>query len=434
MRRALRLTAALWVAQASLAAAHAADKVVPSTPTLDAAVASVEQNVLAWRRDLHAHPELSNREFRTSKAVAARLRDLGYEVRTDVAHTGVIGVLRRGPGPVVALRADMDALPVTEETGLPFASHERASYDGHEVGVMHACGHDAHTAMLLGVATVLAALRDDLGGTVLLIFQPAEEGAPRGERGGAKLMLEEGAFDAPRPDAVFGLHVTAELPVGHIGIRSGAATASSDRLTIRVKGRQSHAASPWQGVDPIATASRIVLAIEALPAREVDARIPSVVSIGSFQGGVRNNIIPDDVELQGTIRSLDAQQRAALHEKVRRSAQGIAQASGAEAEVVIDEGNPMVWNDPALLARMRPALERAAQVEEVLPWTASEDFAFYAEQVPGLFFWLGVRDPGVAAADAAQIHTPRFDLDEAALPLGVRAMSELALSFLHRSP
>jgi amidohydrolase len=430
MRRARRFHAPLWLALAASAHALAAEPAAES-PSLDALVALALPDVRAWRRDLHAHPELSNREVRTSKLVADRLRAQGYEVRTGVAHTGVIGVLRGGPGPVVALRADMDALPVTEETGLPFASHERGTYEGREVGVMHACGHDAHTAMLLGVAQVLAALRGDLGGTVVLLFQPAEEGAPRGERGGAKLMLEEGALGAPRPDAVFGLHVTAELPVGQVGIRSGAATASSDRLTIRVKGRQSHAASPWQGVDPIATASRIVLAIEALPAREVDVRIPSVVSIGSFQGGVRNNIIPDDAELQGTIRSLDPQQREALHEKVRRSAQGIAQASGAEAEVVIDEGNPMVWNDPALLARMRPALERAAQVEEVLPWTASEDFAFYAQQVPGLFFWLGVREPGVAAADAAQIHTPRFDLDEAALPIGVRAMSELALAFLH---
>ncbi|HXK25199.1 MAG TPA: amidohydrolase [Myxococcota bacterium] len=435
MRRARRFSAPLWLALVASAQAVAGERAAES-PSLEALVAQTLPDVRAWRRDLHAHPELSNREVRTSKLVAKALRAEGYEVRTGVAHTGVIGVLR-GAGPVVALRADMDALPVTEETGLPFASHERATYEGHEVGVMHACGHDAHTAMLLGVAKVLAARRFDLGGTVVLLFQPAEEGAPRGERGGAKLMLEEGAFDAPRPDAVFGLHVTAELPVGHVGIRSGAATASSDRLTIRVKGRQSHAASPWQGVDPIATASRIVLEIESLPAREVDVRIPSVVSIGSFQGGVRNNIIPDEVELQGTIRSLDPQQRAALHEKVRRSAQGIAQASGAEAEVAIEEGNPMVWNDPALLARMRPALERAAgaaEVEEMRPWTAAEDFAFYAQQVPGLFFWLGVRRPDVAVADAAQIHTPRFDLDEAALPLGVRAMSELALAFLHGSP
>jgi len=401
----------------------------PAAPPSDAHA----ERVRAWRRDIHQHPELSNRETRTAKLVADHLAAQGYEVRTGVAHTGVIGVLRGGAGPVVALRADMDALPVVEDTGLPFASRERATYEGRDVGVMHACGHDAHTAILMGVAEALAARRAELAGTVVLLFQPAEEGAPTGERGGASLMLEEGAFAAPRPDAVFGLHVTPELTAGRIGVRAGAATASSDRFTVRVKGRQSHAAAPWQGVDPIAAASRIVLALEALPAREVDARIPSIVSIGAFHAGVRNNIIPGDAELLGTIRSLDAAQRKDLHEKVHRTAQGIAQASGAEAEVLIDQGSPMVWNDPALLARMRPALERVAgadQVEDMLPWTASEDFAFYAQQAPGLFFWLGVRRPDVALADAGGLHTPRFDLDESALPLGVRAMSELAVSFL----
>jgi amidohydrolase len=398
-----------------------------------AQVDAVADDVRAWRREIHQNPELSNREVRTAKRVAAHLAAHGYEVRTGVAHTGVIGVLRGAPGPVVALRADMDALPVVEETGLPFASRERASYGGREVGVMHACGHDAHTAILMGVAEVLAARRGELGGTVILLFQPAEEGAPPGERGGAELMLEEGAFASPRPDAVFGFHVTPELATGRLGVRSGAAMASSDRLAIRVTGRQSHAAYPWQGVDPIAAASRIVVALEALPAREVDARIPSVVSIGSFHAGVRHNIIPGDAELLGTIRALEPAQRAALHEKVRRTAEGIAQASGARAEVEIDEGNPMVWNDPALLARMRPALERAAgagRVEDVLPWTGAEDFAFYAQQVPGLFFWLGVRRPDVTPADVGALHTPRFDLDEAALPLGVRALTELARSFL----
>jgi amidohydrolase len=412
-------------------AAHAAtaEPVLPP----DAQIERVLPDVRTWRRDIHQHPELSNREVRTAKLVADHLAAHGYEVRTGVAHHGVIGVLRGGAGPVVALRADMDALPVVEETGLPFASRERATYGGREVGVMHACGHDAHTAILMGVAQVLAARRAELPGTVVLVFQPAEEGAPPGERGGAELMLEEGAFGSPRPDAVFGLHVTPELPVGRLGVRSGAAMASSDRLTIRVTGRQSHAAYPWQGVDPIAAASRIVLALEALPAREVDARIPSVVSIGAFHGGVRHNILPGEVELLGTIRALDAGQRKALHEKVRRTAEHTAQASGAEARVEIDEGNPMVWNDPALLARMRPALERAAgagQVEDVLPWTGAEDFAFYQQQVPGVFFWLGVRPEGVALADATPLHTPRFNLDEVALPLGVRAMTEIALAFL----
>jgi amidohydrolase len=429
MGRARRGCAQLLLAAGCAVSAHAAEPAAQ----IDELAAGVDARVRAWRRDIHQHPELSNREFRTAKLVAAHLAEQGYEVRTGIAHTGVIGVLRAGPGPVVALRADMDALPVTEATGLPFASKQRAVHDGPQVGVMHACGHDVHTSILMGVASVLARLRGELHGSAVLIFQPAEEGAPQGERGGASLMLEEGAFDAPRPDAVFGLHVTAELPAGHLGVRAGAAMASSDRLTIRVKGRQSHAAYPWQGVDPIAAASRIVIALEALPARAVDARIPSVVSIGSFHAGVRNNIIPADAELLGTIRSLDPEQRAALHEKVRRTAQGIAAAAGAEAEVVIDEGNPMVWNDPALLARMRPALERvvgAENVDDVLPWTGAEDFAFYAQRAPGLFFWLGVRRPAVAAAEAAQIHTPGFDPDEAALPVGVRALATLAVSFL----
>jgi amidohydrolase len=429
MQRARRIALSLGLALAGALCAAADEPAQPAeTQTLHAL-----PDVRAWRRDIHQHPELSNREVRTAKLVADHLAAQGYEVRTGVAHTGVIGVLRGKPGPVVALRADMDALPVVEDTGLPFASRERSTYDGRDVGVMHACGHDAHTAILMGVAEALAARRAELTGSVVLLFQPAEEGAPPGERGGAGLMLEEGGFGSPRPDAVFGLHVTPELTAGRLGVRSGAATASSDRLTIRVKGRQSHAAYPWQGVDPIAAASRIVLALEALPAREVDARIPSVVSIGAFHAGVRNNIIPGDAELLGTIRALDATQRTDLHEKVRRTARGIAQASGAEAEVEIDEGNPMVWNDPALLTRMRPALERAAgpgKVEDVLPWTGAEDFAFYAQQVPGLFFWLGVGRPGVAPADAGALHTPRFDLDEGALPLGVRAMTELALSFL----
>jgi amidohydrolase len=401
---------------------------------LDPLVAGLEPRLVAWRRDIHRHPELSNREQRTAALVAAHLREEGYTLRTQVAHTGVIGVLRGGrPGPVLALRADMDALPVSEKTGLPFASVARATHEGREVGVMHACGHDAHTAILMGVASALSRLREELPGTVVLLFQPAEEGAPRGERGGAELMLEEGAFEAPRPDAVFGLHATAELPVGRLGVRSGAAMASSDRLTIRVTGRQSHAAYPWQGVDPIATAARMLLALEALPAREVDARIGSVVSFGAFHAGVRHNIIPGEAELSGTVRALDPELRRALHERIRRTAAGIAQAAGAEAEVAIDEGNPMVWNDPALLARMRPALEGAVGADavlDVLPWTGAEDFAFFAQRAPGLYFWLGVRSPGLPAAEAAQIHTPRFTVDEAALPIGVRALAGLALAFL----
>jgi amidohydrolase len=430
MRSALRCAALLLLALGAPAAR--ADDLAPR---LEALAAELEPQLVAWRRDIHQHPELSNREVRTAKLVAKHLRKQGYEVRTQVAHTGVIGVLRGGrPGPVVALRADMDALPVSEATGLPFASKQRAVHEGHEVGVMHACGHDAHTAILLGVASALAKLRPELPGTLLLVFQPAEEGAPSGERGGAQLMLEEGAFDRPSPDAVFGLHVSPDLATGELGVRAGATMASSDRLHILVRGRQSHAATPWLGADPIAAASRMVLALEALPAREVDARVPSVVSIGAIHGGVRHNIIPAEVELLGTIRALDAKLRSQLHEKLRRSVAGIAQASGVEAEVEIGEGNPMVWNDPELLARMRPALERAAGsqggVVEMPPWTAAEDFAFYQQRAPGLFVRLGVREPGVAVEDAAQLHTAEFRPDEQALPVGVRTLAGLALAFL----
>jgi amidohydrolase len=371
---------------------------------------------------------------RTAALVAKRLRKLGLDVRTKVAHTGVVAVLRgAAERPVVALRADMDALPVTEETGLPFASRVRTTYQGREVGVIHACGHDAHTAILIGVAEVLAGVRDRLPGTLLFVFQPAEEGAPPGERGGASLMLEEGAFADPVPDVVFGLHVDSQQNFGEIGLVPGAAMASSDRLTILVKGRSTHAAYPWDGVDPIAVASQIVLALEALPARQVDARVPSVVSFGAIQGGVRANIIPEQVELLGTIRALSAEVRAQLHERVRRTTTAIAESAGASAEVTIDDGNPITWYDPDLTRRVRPTLERVAGRERMvapLPWTGAEDFSRYQERVPGVFFWLGINPPGVAPADAAPKHSSRFFVDETALEIRVRALAQLAVDTL----
>jgi amidohydrolase len=405
---------------------------------IDRVAAAVEPRVIAWRRDIHQHPELSNREHRTGALVGDHLEALGLEVRRGVAHTGVVGLLR-GPagGKVVALRADMDALPVTEATDLPFASVERATYLGREVGVMHACGHDAHTAILMGVAEVLAGVRERLPGSVVFVFQPAEEGPPEGEAGGAELMLAEGVFDDPAPQAVFGLHTTHQHPVGALAFTEGAAMAGSDRLTIRVRGRQTHAAYPWQGVDPIAVAARLVTALHAIPAREVDARIASVVSIGAIHGGVRHNIIPDEVELLGTIRSLSPEQRALLLEKVHRTTAGIAASAGAEASVEISEGNPITYNEPALTRRMLPTLERVAgadRVLTVLPATGAEDFAYYQQRVPGLFFWLGVRDPAVAASQAAPNHSPGFLVDERALLLGVRALSRLAIDFLAPGP
>jgi amidohydrolase len=397
------------------------------------AAAKIEPRVIAWRRDFHEHPELSNREIRTARIVAEELERLGLTVRREVAHTGVVALLEGAqPEPVVALRADMDALPVTEETRLPFASRVRTEYQGREVGVMHACGHDAHTAILLGVAEVLTGLRDRLPGSVLFVFQPAEEGAPPGEEGGADLMLAEGVFASPRPGAIFGLHVVPQHEAGEIGWRARGAMASSDRLEVRIRGRQTHAAYPWLGVDPITVAARTILALQSLPAREVDARVPSVVSIGRVAGGVRSNIIPDAVELEGTIRSLEPSVREALHHRVRRTAEGIAEAAGAEAEVTIHRGYPVTWNDPDLVRASLPSLERAApgRVVEALPRTGAEDFAYFAREVPGFYFWLGIRPPGTPPEDAPPNHSPLFTIDEAALPLGVRALAQLAVDWL----
>jgi len=401
------------------------------------AVERIEPRVVDWRRDVHEHPELSNREVRTAALVAGELEALGMTVRTGVAHTGVVALLEGArPDPVVALRADMDALPVTEETGLPFASRVRTEYQGRDVGVMHACGHDAHVAILLGVAHVLAGLRDELPGSVLFVFQPAEEGAPPGEEGGAELMLAEGVFDAPRPGAIFGLHVVPQHEAGEIGWRARGAMASSDRLLVTVRGRQTHAAYPWLGIDPITVAARTILALQALPARQVDARVPSVVSIGRVTGGVRSNIIPDSVELEGTIRSLEPAVREELHRLVRETAMGTAETAGASAEVRIDRGYPVTWNDPDLVRASLPTLERVApgRVVETLPRTGAEDFAYFAREVPGFYFWLGIREPGTRPEDAAPNHSPHFRIDESALELGVRALANLAVDWLAAGP
>ncbi|NNL86113.1 MAG: amidohydrolase [Myxococcales bacterium] len=400
---------------------------------IDRAAAAVSDQVIAWRRDLHANPELGNREFRTASLVAAELEALGLEVRTEVAHTGVVGLLRGAkPGPRVALRADMDALPVTEENDLPFRSKVRTQYLDREVGVMHACGHDAHTAILLGVARVLSGMRDQLAGEVLFLFQPAEEGAPPGEEGGAKLMLREGVF-SEKPTAVFGLHVVPRFVAGEIGLRSGGAMAGSDRLQITVRGRQTHAAYPWLGVDPIAVASQIVMALQRIPNRRVDARIPAIVSIGAIHGGVRHNIIPGEVELSGTIRSLDPELAKELRTKVTETAKKIAEAEGAVADVAIHIGYPVTVNDPELTRWARSVLEGVAgdgRVIEALPATGAEDFSFFAAEVPGVYYWLGVRPPDVAESDAAPNHSPHFFVDESALELGVRSLSRLAVRHL----
>jgi amidohydrolase len=403
--------------------------------SIDEAAASLEQRVINDRRDFHQYPELGNREFRTSKIVAERLRHLGLEVHSGIAHTGVVGILPgASSGRVVALRADMDALPVTEKSDLPFASHARTTYDGQHVGVMHACGHDAHVAILLGVAEVLTGMRDRLAGFVKFIFQPAEEGAPQGEQGGAELMVREGVLANPSVDAIFGLHVSSRYPVGQIAYRPGEAMAAVDSLRILVHGRQTHGAYPWLGVDPVVVASQIVLALQTIPSRQLDSTLaPSIVTIGIIRGGVRNNIIPAEVEMIGTLRSLDRGMRDQIHERVKRTSEQIAASAGAKAEVTITPGYPIVYNDVALTAKMVPTLRRVAGPEHVILGHASlgaEDFAFFQEKVPGLFFWLGTRAPEQSAEDAAPNHSPHFFVDERGLLLGVKALANLAVDFL----
>jgi len=401
---------------------------------IDTGASGVREKVVDWRRDFHQHPELSNREFRTSRIVADHLRALGLTVRAPIAHTGVVGILKgEMPGPVVALRADMDALPVTEEVDLPFASKVRATFNGNEVGVMHACGHDLHTAILMGVAEVLAGMRKDLPGTVVFLFQPAEEGAPEGEQGGAGLMIREGALENPRPEAIFGLHVFP-LPVGHIAYRPGAFMAASDTLKIEVRGSQTHGAQPWNGTDPVVASSQIVLALQTIVSRQIDiSRNPAVVSIGSIRGGVRFNIIPELVELGGTIRTFDPVMQEDVHKRIRRTVEMIASASGASAQTEIVRVNPVTFNDPDLTERMAPTLKRIAGAEAVrvsAPLTVSEDFSMYEKEIPGLYFCLGIVPEGSPESGAAPNHSPRFYADEGALIVGVRVLANLAIDYM----
>ncbi len=402
---------------------------------IDAAAARVEPSVIACRRDIHQNPELGNREVRTAKLVADKLRALDIEVQEKIAHTGVVGLLRGGkPGKVVALRADMDALPVTEQVDLPFASKVRTTYNGQDVGVMHACGHDAHVAILLGVAEVLAGMRKEIPGTVKFIFQPAEEGAPEGEEGGAKLMVESGVLDQPKVDAIFGLHVSSRFAAGEIAYRPEGMLAAVDSFKIVVRGKQTHGAYPWLGVDPIVVASQIVLGLQTIPSRQVDSTIaPSIVTVGAIHGGVRNNIIPDEVEMIGTIRSLDAKMRDEIHVRIKRTAESIATSGGATAEVTITEGYPITFNDAALTERTLPSLRKAAgakNVRLVNPVLGAEDFSFFQKSVPGVFYWIGTRPPDQTAEQAASNHSPLFYIDERGLGIGVRSMAYVAIDYL----
>lgn len=394
----------------------------------------LEQQVIEWRRDIHQHPELSNREFRTAALVAEHLRALGMEVETEVAHTGVVGLLRGGqPGPTIALRADMDALPVTEQTDVPFASTQTAEYRGQEVGVMHACGHDLHVAMLMGAAEHLAGMQEDLIGNVLFVFQPAEEGAPAGEEGGAELMLAEGLFERYKPDAVLGIHVWSAGNTGQIGYRRGPLMASSDRFEIHVKGEQTHGSRPWGGVDPIVVAGQIITNSQSIVSRQIDiTKAPAVLSFGIVEGGVRNNIIPDEVYLEGTIRNFDMDNRQQIFSKLTQTAEHTAQASGASANVHIHEGYPVTSNDADLVDRLLPTIERVAGADNVHEnelVTGAEDFSFFANQVPGMFVFLGITPADQDAATAPSNHSPHFYADEDALRVGVELFINWVLDF-----
>jgi len=421
----------LWLLVAAGPAAAAI-----SDANLQAAATAAGPQVLAWRRDFHQHPELSNREVRTSKIVAEQLRAMGLEVRTGLAHTGVVGILRGGkPGPTIALRADMDALPVTEQVDVPFKSVATAEYRGEKVGVMHACGHDGHTAVLLGAAKVLAGMQAELPGTVMFVFQPAEEGAPDGERGGASLMLDEGLFATTKPDAMLGLHLWSALNTGVIGYREGSLMAASDNFKMVVKGRQTHGSRPWNGVDPIVTAAQIVGAMQTIVSRQLDiTRYPAVVSVGAIKGGIRHNIIPDSVEMIGTFRTFDPAVRTQIIESIKRTAEGVAAAQGATVEFELgDDPNPVVVNDPTLTARAVASLQRVAGQNnvKVMPFvTGSEDYAYYGSVVPAFFYFVGVTPAGQNAATAPSNHSPQFFIDEAALPVALKTLLGATVDFL----
>lgn len=401
---------------------------------IDAAAAKIMPKVVEWRRYIHQHPELSNREVNTAKFVADELRKLGIEVRTGIAKTGVVGILKGGsPGPVVGLRADMDALPVTERNSLPFASKETAEFNGQKVGVMHACGHDSHIAMLLGAATVLSGMKDKVKGTVVFIFQPAEEGAPAGETGGAPDMVKEGVMDDPKIDAIFGIHINALTEIGKIGYKAEGFMAASDWVTIKINGKQSHGAYPWNGVDPIAVAAQIYTGLQMVVSRESDlTRSPVVITIGRINGGIRENIIPESLTMSGTIRTLDADVRKKVFEKIRISATKIAESMGATADVNFDSKTPITYNDPALVSKMLPSLEKAAGKDNVVlqRWvTGAEDFAFYGAKAPAFFFYVGGMPKGKDPATAADHHTPDFYIDDSRLDVGVKAFCNIVFDY-----
>lgn len=421
-----RAALAAFVALVSCSAATAAEPL---------ASPAVRAHLVEWRRDFHRHPELGNREFRTSGIVAKHLRSLGLEVEEKVAHTGVVALLRGAkPGPMVALREDMDALPVTEKGELPFKSTATTEFRGEKVGVMHACGHDGHVSVLMGVAETLAGMRERLAGSVLFVFQPAEEGAPEGEEGGAALMLKEGLFAKRRPDVVFGMHLFSTLNTGTIGVRAGPMMAESDWFRIVVTGRQTHGSRPWAGIDPIATSAQFVNTLQTIVSRRTDiSRTPAVVTVGAIKGGIRYNIVPESVEMIGTVRTFETATRDAIWADIERMAKDVAHANGATATAEFTQHTDVLVNDPALTARMRPSLEAVVGRDHVvdMPFqTVAEDFAALSNEVPGMYFFVGVTPPGMDADAAPSNHSPDFFMDEAALPIAHDALVRATLDYL----
>jgi amidohydrolase len=399
---------------------------------------ALEKQIIAWRRDFHEHPELGNHEVRTSGIIAAYLKSLGIEVKTGVATTGVVGILKGGkPGPVVALRADMDGLPVTERVNLPFASKVKTTYNGQEVGAMHACGHDSHMAILMGVADILSSMKADLRGTVKFIFQPAEEGVPLGEKGGAEQMVKEGVLENPKVEVIFGLHINSQTEVGKIVYRPGGTMAGVSDMQITVKGRSAHGAYPWSSIDPVVVSAQIITSLQSIVSRNVNVtENPAVVTVGVIQGGTRFNIIPETVKMQGTLRYFTENDEKLIIENVKRIATKTAEAYGATAEVIAPFSNyyPVTFNDVALTAKMLPTLEATAGKENVIlrpPVTGAEDFSFYQQKVPGIFFFLGGMPKGVNSLTAPSHHTPDFILDESGFTLGVKALCNLTLDYMN---
>ena len=398
----------------------------------------IEAKCIAWRHDIHEHPELGNNEYRTAKLIADHLRSLGIEVKEGVAKTGVVGVLKGAkPGPCIALRADMDALPIVEKSNLPYASKVRSTYNGQDVGVMHACGHDTHVAMLMSVAEVLAGMKNDIKGSIKFIFQPAEEGPPEGEEGGAPLMIKEGVMDDPKVDVIFGLHIESFIEAGQIHYKPGAFMASSDWFTIKVKGKGSHGSQPWLGVDPISISAQITEALQTIVGRQMElVKAPVVITIGKIHGGIRNNIIPDECIMEGTIRALDSKMQQDVQQRIKTTATKIAEAWGATAEVSFDAKTLVTYNPPELVKKMLPSLQSAAGADKVMErnWvTGSEDFSFYGTKAPSFFFYLGGMPKGNDPEKAPPHHTAQFYVDDAGMKTGIKAFLHLVFDYMNSS-